>query len=231
MPSLKAFNQEVDRIQRLFKNTPFDRCLVLEPPYRNLSFECGPYALKSSEGKILYVGKASAYRTRFQGGHHALLRILMRGVPIRDVRVILAPVTERFVDDIERLEQHLIVAFDPDYNVYKPNLVEVVMMVQTTARVSPGKLKELLQTLPEPVVEQIEAHADQYGLSEERILERAIAFYIDHDAIGFSDIKPEMKGLGSVTEENIVLADENQLLKDENSLLKMRLRELGATDV
>jgi hypothetical protein len=231
MPSLKAFNQEVDRIRRLFKNTPFDQCLELAPPYSNLSFQAGPYALKSNQGQVLYVGKASSYRTRFQRGHHGLLRMLMRGLSIADIRVVLAPVAERFVDDIEMLERHLIVAFDPDYNVYKPDLLEVVMMVQTSARVAPGRLKELLQTLPDPVIEQIETHADQYGLTEERILERAIAFFLDHDAVDFNDIHPAIKGLGAVTEENIVLADENQLLKDENSLLKVRLRELGITDL
>jgi hypothetical protein len=232
MPSIKAFNEEVERIRRLFKNTPFDQCLELAPPYRNLSFKAGPYALKSDKGRVLYVGKASSYRTRFQGGHHALLRMLMRGLTIDEIRVVLAPVTERFVDDIEMLERHLIVAFDPVYNIYKPDLLEVVMMVQTRAHVSPGRLRELIQTLPDPVVEQLEAHADQYGLSEERIVERAIAFFLDHDAVDFGDIQADkMKGLGAVTEENIVLADENQLLKDELSVLKARLRELGATDL
>jgi hypothetical protein len=231
MPSLKAFNQEVDRIRQLFKRTPFDRCLEIEPPYRNLTFQAGLYALKSHQGEVLYVGKTSAYRTRFQQGHHALLRMLMRGIPVRDIRIMLAPVTERFVDDIEMLERHLIVAFDPVYNVYKPDLLEVVMMVQTQSKVSPGRLKELIQTLPDPIVEQIEAHADQYGLSEERIVERAIAFFLDHDAVDFTDIQPDkLKSLGTLAEENIVLTDENQFLKDQLAAMKQRLRAMGETD-
>jgi hypothetical protein len=228
MPSIKAFNQEVDRIRRLFKNMPFAQCLEIEPPYRNLTFQAGLYALKSHQGEVLYVGKTSAYRTRFQQGHHALLRMLMRGIPVDEIRIVLAPANERFVDDIEMLERHLIVAFDPVYNVYKPDMLEVVMMVQTRAQVSPVRLKELIQALPDPVIEQIEAHADQYGLSEERIVERAITFFLDHDAVNFADIQPgKMKSLGALAEENIFLADENQFLKDQLSAMKERLRAMG----
>jgi hypothetical protein len=102
------------------------------------------------------------------------------------------------------------------------------MMVQTQSKVSPGRLKELIQTLPDPVVEQIEAHADQYGLSEERVVERAIAFFLDHDAVNFADIQPgKMKSLGALAEENIFLADENQFLKDQLFAMKERLRAMG----
>jgi hypothetical protein len=238
MPSLKAQNQEIERMRRIIKNTPFAQCLPIAPRYANLSAQAGIYAIKSAQEEVLYIGKASRYRTRFQNGHQALLAILVDGCAAIDVRILLVPTTERFVEDLLALERILIVAFDPRYNVRKPDPVKVMTMLNVKALVSPGRIKELLQTLPEIVVEQLESHADTYGVSEEKVLERAITFFLDPDAIVFSDLdRDRFKGLGVLIEENTALVYQNQhmnleieTLARENQQLKAKLRESGISE-
>jgi hypothetical protein len=235
MPSLKAQNQEIDRMRRIIKNTRFAQCLPIEPRYANLSFQTGVYAIKSSQEEVLYVGKASHYRTRFQNGHQALLAILIDGARASDVRILLVPTTERFVEDLLILERVLIVAFDPRYNIRKPDPVKVMTMLDVRTPISPGRIKELLQTLPDIVLEQLESHADTYGVSEEKVLERAITFFLDPDAVVFSDLdRDRFKGLGVLTEENTALTYQNQhldaktkALEQENNQLKAKLKALG----
>jgi hypothetical protein len=235
MPSLKAQKQEIDRMRRLIKNTPFAQCCPIEPRYANLSFLAGVYAIKSSQEEVLYVGKASSFRTRFQNGHQALLAILVDGYAAIDIRILTVPTTERFVEELLMLERFLIVAFDPRYNKRKPDPVKVMTMLEVKAPIAPGRIKELLHTLPDVVVEQIESHADIYGVSEEKVLERAITFFLNPDAVVFSDLdKEQFKGIGVLTEENIILIDQNQyltskteVLEQENMRLKAKLQELG----
>ncbi|MGV0029338.1 hypothetical protein [Phormidesmis priestleyi] len=67
MPSSERVSKEVSRILRVLR-TQFEDCLPLEKGYKNLSFGAGIYGLKSRT-ELLYVGMASAFRTRFQTGH------------------------------------------------------------------------------------------------------------------------------------------------------------------
>jgi hypothetical protein len=238
MTSRKAHQREADRMRRLIKNTPFAQCLPIVPRYSNLSFQCGIYAIKSAQGVVLYIGKASSFRTRFQSGHQALLAILIDGYQAQDVRIVLVPTTEGFVEELLDLERFLIVVFDPAYNIRKPDPIKVMMMVTTKAPVAPGRIKELLQTLPEIVLEQLESHADTYGVAQEQVVERAITFFLDPDAVVFSDLEPErFKGLGVLMEENTALTYQNQSLNakaesltEEIARLKAKLQTLGITD-
>jgi hypothetical protein len=224
MPSLKALNDEIARMRRLLKVTPFDKCFELVPSFTNLPFTGGIYAIKSSDREILYIGKANSFRTRFQGGHQGLVRILLAGYTPENIRILPVSTTSRFADDLLKLERVLLAGMAPRYNKRIPDLLEVNRMMQLQAIPTSGNIKQLLQYLPEQIQQQLEAHADHYGISEQKILESAVAFFLDPDGSTLTDIEPDVRGIGVVTEEN-------EILKAENEALKARLRSLGIEDL
>jgi hypothetical protein len=73
-------------------------------------------------------------------------------------------------------------------------------------------LSEVLQYLPSSIVNALEDHADTYGLSDNQVLEMAIAQFLDLDVTSF-DALPALKGLAA--------------LKAENEILKLRLKAAG----
>jgi hypothetical protein len=221
MPSLKALNQEISRMQRLIRGTPFNQCLAVISSFSNLTFQSGVYAIKSSEEEILYIGKTGSFRTRFQGGHQGLVRIFLAGHRAEDIRILLVPTTERFAEDLLKLERSLIANAVPRYNKRIPDILEVVQMIQLQAVPVSGNIKQLLQFLPEQIQQQLEAHADHYGIPEQKLFEQAVAFFLDPDGTTFADVEPDVRGIGVVSEEN-------EILKAENESLKARLRSLGA---
>jgi hypothetical protein len=224
MPSLKALNQEIARMQRLIKGTPFNRCLEITSSFRNLTFQGGVYAIKSSEEEILYIGKTGSFRTRFQGGHQGLVRIFLAGYRAEDIRILPISTTDRFAEDLLKLERSLIVNIVPRYNKRIPDILEVVKMIQLQAVPASGNIQQLLQFLPEQIQQQLEAHADHYGVPEQKLFERAVAFFLDPDGTTFADVEPDVRGIGVVSEEN-------EILKAENESLKAKLRILGAEDL
>jgi hypothetical protein len=75
-----------------------------------------------------------------------------------------------------------------------------------------GHLKDVLNYLPDAIVEALEDHADAYGMTDAQILELAIAQFLDLEAVSFSEVE-KLKGLGA--------------LREENAILKARLQALG----
>jgi hypothetical protein len=221
MPSLKALNEESSRINKVLRCTPFSKCLEIVPSFSNLSFQFGIYAIKSSDGEILYIGKTNSFRTRFQGGHQALVRILLAGHPPESIRILTVTSTERFADDLLKLERNLLSIHAPRYNSRIPDVLEVIKMVQLKTPPVSGNIKHLLQYLPEQIQQQLEDHADHYGIPEQKILEQAIAFFLDPNGTTLHDVEPDARGLGQLSEEN-------EILKAENEALKLRLRLLGS---
>lgn len=212
MPSRERLQKEATRVIRLLQSTPFEQCTTIEKGFANLSFQAGIYAIKSDEAEILYVGMTSAFRTRFQNGHQALLKILISGVPAVRLRILPIPIDGRYVDYLLQLEKQAIFAIQPRYNVRMPSSQEIARMVATTTTPTTGQLSEVLQYLPEPIVNALEDHADTYGLSDNQVLEMAIAQFLDLDVTSF-DALPQLKGLAA--------------LKAENEILKLRLEAAG----
>lgn len=100
MPSQERLKQEAEHILKLIRSTSFEACLPFEPKHKNLSFAAGLYAIKSRHA-ILYVGLASAFRTRFQSsGHKALERMFLAGVNVKEVRILLIPIVARYLDQM-----------------------------------------------------------------------------------------------------------------------------------
>jgi hypothetical protein len=212
MPSRERLQKEATRVIRLLRITPFEQCTTLEKGFANLSFQAGIYAIKSDEAEILYVGMTSAFRTRFQNGHQALLKILISGVPAVKLRILPIPIDSRYVDYLLQLEKQAIFAIQPRYNVRMPSSQEIASMVATTTTTTTENLSEVLQYLPRTIVNALEDHADTYGLSDNQVLEMAIAQFLDLDVSSF-DALPKLKGLAA--------------LKAENEILKLRLEAAG----
>jgi hypothetical protein len=146
---------------------------------------------------------------------------LLAGHLAESLRILLVPTTERFTEDLLKSERSLIADVAPRYNKRIPDILEVVKMIQLQAMPVSGNVKQFLQFLPEQIQQQLEAHADHYGISEQKIFERAVAFFLDPDGTTFGDVEPDVRGIGAV-------AEENEILKAENEALKLRLQGLGA---
>jgi hypothetical protein len=153
----------------------------------------------------------SPFRTRFQNGHQALLKILISGVPVVKLRILPIPIDSRYVDYLLQLEKQAIFAIQPRYNVRMPSSQEIASMVVTTTTTT-GNLRDVLQYITAPIVNALEDHADTYGLSDHQVLEMAIAQFLDLDVTSF-DALPKLKGLAA--------------LKTENEILKLRLAAAG----
>ncbi len=79
-------------------------------------------------------------------------------------------------------------------------------------RPTTGHLVDVLKFLPDHVVDALEDHADAYGLTDNQVLELAIAQFLDLDSVSFGE-RRDLKGVGA--------------LRAEVEILKMRLRAAG----
>lgn len=211
MPSSDRVSKEVSRILRVLQGTQFEDCLPLEKGYKNLSFATGIYGLKSST-ELLYVGMASAFRTRFQTGHQTLAKMFLDGLNSADIRVVTAPITVRYLNHLSDIEDTILFALRPKYNERIPSVEKMAKMKlkETTS----GHLTQVLKFLPDPIVEALEDHADTYGLSDLQVLELAIAQFLDLDSVSFGD-REQYKGLGAVLEQNAILKAKLKALGQE----------------
>jgi hypothetical protein len=186
MPSSNRIRREAERILEILQKIEFDACLPLERGYSNLSFATGIYAIKSAD-EVLYVGKANAFRTRFQSGHQTLITMFLDGLSPSAIRVVTVPVSARYADSLIDLEKHIIFALQPQYNKRIPSLDEVLAM--QLREPTTGHLKTVLNYLPDPVVEALEDHADTYGLTDAQVIELAIANLLDLETTSLGDLK------------------------------------------
>jgi hypothetical protein len=186
MPSSNRIKRETERILKIFQKTKFDDCLPLERGYSNLSFGTGIYAIKSGD-VVLYVGKANAFRTRFQSGHQTLIAMFLDGLSPSAIRIVTVPITARYADSLLDLEKRIIFALQPQYNKRIPSYDEVLAM--QLRQPTTGHLKNVLDYLPDPVVEALEDHADTYGLTDAQVIEMAIANLLDLETTSLGDLK------------------------------------------
>jgi hypothetical protein len=210
MPSLNRIDKETKRILKLIELTKFESCKVVQKGFANLSFEAGIYAIKSVEEEVLYVGIASAFRTRFQIGHQGLQAILIDGISARDIRLLTIPLTARYIDYMLDMERWILYVLKPKYNVRIPSFGEATATMQL--KPTTGHLADVLKFLPDHIVDALEDHADAYGLTDNQVLELAIAQFLDLDSVSFGDPR-DLKGVGA--------------LRAEVEILKMRLRAAG----
>lgn len=210
MPSKDRLRQEAERLLRLIRSTKFENCLPFVPKHKNLSFAAGIYAIKRVNDEVLYVGIASAFRTRFQSsGHKALERMFLDEVNVKEVRILLIPFSARYLDHMLLLEKHLIFCLAPKYNERMPRVDELQMLTQTPIT---GSLKDVLRYLPDHIIDALEDHADTYGLTDLQVIELAIVQMLDLDTTSLGDVS-QAKTLAQY--------------KEENAILKLRLQALG----
>jgi len=203
MPSLNRIKREAEHILKVIQRTKFEDSLPLERGYTNLSFATGIYGIKTID-EILYVGKANAFRTRFQSGHQALIAIFLDGVSPATIRIVTVPVTARYADSLLDLEKQIIFALQPRYNKYIPSF-EALSAMQLREPTS-GHLKEVLNYLPDPVVDAVEDHADTYGLTDAQVLELAIANLLDLDMTSLGDLR-KLETLAQLKERVAILEE------------------------
>jgi hypothetical protein len=213
VPSNRSLNAEASRIQKIIERTPWDQCIPLEKGFSSVSFMAGVYGIRT-ESKVLYVGKANAFRTRFQGGHQVLVQIFIDGFRAEDIRLVTVPTTAHYVDDLLALERGVIFALRPQYNVRIPSLDEVAGKTMQLRTPTTGHLKDILRYLPEHVVQAVEDHADTYGLSEQQVMELAVS-----NLLGL-----ETTSLREFTQEDLKSMAE---LKEEVAILKAKLNAAG----
>lgn len=184
MPSSDRIKREATRILRIIEKTKFDDCIPLERGYSNLSLTTGIYGIKSGD-EILYIGKANSFRIRFQSGHQALVAMFLDGLNPATIRLVTVPVSARYADSLLDLEKQILFALQPQYNSI-PSLDEVTMQLREPTT---GHLKDVLNYLPDPVVDAVEDHADTYGLTDAQVIEMAIANLLDLDTTSLGELK------------------------------------------
>ncbi|NJN48565.1 MAG: GIY-YIG nuclease family protein [Alkalinema sp. RL_2_19] len=117
--SEEVIQAEVDRILAIFQ-ADFEDCYPLMKRFSNLPMDAGIYALRD-RAAILYIGKTSNIRTRFQSGHKCLSDSLIDERMARDLRIAAAPVVPiELVRELERIEGRLLLLVRPPYNVLYP---------------------------------------------------------------------------------------------------------------
>ena len=201
MPSADRFNAETTRIVRLLEQTQFVEGLEIVRGFVNIPQTTGIYAFKHRSGELLYVGKASAFRTRFKG-HQTLVAFYTDEIPVSDVRILLAPLTPGWVNHLEVLEKRVLFVLRPRYNSLVPTLENLEMMQLRT--IAPAKVSELLNVLPDSVQDAIDDYANRSGLTEAQVLELALAQFLDLNTTSFTESET-YPSLGALQERVKVL--------------------------
>jgi excinuclease UvrABC nuclease subunit len=117
--SNEIIQAEVDRILAILQ-ADFEDCHPLIKRFSNLPMDAGIYALRE-RAEILYIGKTSNIRTRFQAGHKCLSDSLIDQRLARDLRIAAAAVVPpELVRELERIEGRLLLLVRPAYNVLYP---------------------------------------------------------------------------------------------------------------
>ncbi|NJR70044.1 MAG: GIY-YIG nuclease family protein [Synechococcales cyanobacterium CRU_2_2] len=117
--SNEIIQAEVDRILPILQ-ADFEDCYPLVKRFSNLPMDAGIYALRDRD-EILYIGKTSNIRTRFQAGHKCLSDSLIDQRLARDLRIAAASVIPiELARELERIEGRLLLLVRPPYNVLYP---------------------------------------------------------------------------------------------------------------
>jgi excinuclease UvrABC nuclease subunit len=117
--SNEIIQAEVDRILPILQ-ADFEDCYPLIKRFSNLPMDAGIYALRARD-EILYIGKASNIRTRFQAGHKCLSDSLIDERMARDLRIAAASVVPiELARELDRIEGRLLLLLWPPYNVLYP---------------------------------------------------------------------------------------------------------------
>jgi hypothetical protein len=178
--------------------TPFERCFPLIKGFTNLSQEMGIYGICSAQ-EVLYVGKAGAFRTRFKG-HQTLVSMFIDGIPPTDIRIVLVPISGYYEPYFLLLEKQVTFALQPRYNGDKPTFDQLTQLMQLRATFPPQKIADLLDLMPDRVIEGIEGYAQAQGMSVVQVIELALSSFLHVDATSFGEIE-HYPSPGQVKEE------------------------------
>ncbi len=222
MPTKAQINQEAEKAIKLFQKADFASGIPVAPKIGELTHQTGVYAIKHRDWSILYVGKANSFRTRFQSGHDALLRILLGGTNPADVYIVLYPLRGRAVEYILEIEKLVIFALLPIHNKRVPSFAEVTQMVSTASRpITSGHIKDILRYLPAHILQALEDYADANQLNDLQVLEMAISGFLDLESTEFRHVED----LESVAQMRNNIA----LLQTKVELLTQAMQSQGFT--
>jgi excinuclease UvrABC nuclease subunit len=113
--SEEIINAEVQRILAILQ-ADFKDCCPLIKRFSNLPLDAGIYALRTRD-EILYIGKSSNIRTRFQAGHKCLSDALIDNRKAKDLRIAAASVIPpELLQELESIEVRLLLIVRPPYN-------------------------------------------------------------------------------------------------------------------
>jgi hypothetical protein len=204
MPSPARIKEEGARITAALRLAKFETGIPLKRQFEGLSDDPGIYALKSETGQILYVGMASCFRTRFQGGHQTLVALYFDQVPSESVRIITEPLRGRWLDYMLQLEKIAIFTFQPPYNTRIPSVATITAMYTTAPKATPGHIKDILKYLPGNVVDALEDYADSHGMTDLQVIELAISGFLNLGSVKFEHLG-DLTSVGALQERIAIL--------------------------
>jgi GIY-YIG catalytic domain len=212
MPTKAQIEQEIAKIVRLFQKADFESGIPVAPTIAQLTQQTGVYAIKHRDLSVLYVGKANNFRTRFQSGHDALLKILLSGTNPVDIYIVLYPLRGRWVEYILELEKLVIFSLTPSYNKRVPSVAEVTQMVSTAPRpITSGHLKDILRYLPDHILGALEDYADANQLNDLQVIEMAIAGFLDLESTEFRHVE-DLESIAAMRNKISLLQTKVELL-------------------
>jgi hypothetical protein len=185
---------EARRCRRVLEQTPFRKCLPLEQNFSSLPIASGLYGIKSREEEILYIGKTANVRGRFQTGHQGLMRAFIDGWTVGDLRIVVVRVGKVFIPFLEDIEARILLAVQPVYNREIPTRQDVSAGMTVAKPLSNVVKRRVIDYLPLYVVERIREYAAENDLSEDEVVELAIAHFFDMESFSFEGCDFETPG-------------------------------------
>ncbi|WP_249068508.1 GIY-YIG nuclease family protein [Argonema antarcticum] len=107
---------EAFRILRILTDTPFSECYPLTKYFYDLPNRLSIYAVRHKNEGILYIGKAGNVRSRFLGGHKALVWAYIERLDPDDVRIVTVALSYEWRRLQLDLETVMIQTLKPRYN-------------------------------------------------------------------------------------------------------------------
>jgi hypothetical protein len=204
---------EARRCRRVLEQTPFKKCFPLEQNFSSLPIASGLYAVKSREEEILYIGKTSNVRGRFQTGHQGLMRAFIDGWSVDDLRIAVVRFGKVFIPFLEDIEARILLALQPVYNRDIPTRQDVNAGMTVAKPLSNVVKRRVIDYLPLYVVERIREYGAENDLNEDEVVELAIAHFFDMESLSFEgcdfESPGEMKERIAILEAQLEAAQRN----------------------
>ena len=112
---------EARKILETLISTPFEACISVGREFPTLTTQHSIYAVRHRTEGLLYIGKSQNLKSRFTGGHKALVWCWLAGYRPQDVRIAVFPLDYIQWSQLSlSLETLIIQATEPPFNVKVP---------------------------------------------------------------------------------------------------------------